>query len=203
MRHDYLFFATIILSILVLLGCCSFSFAEESKKDVEQCIFYMGKLDPVASTLKVKVGDVAPDFLLPSIAGERVRLSDYRGKKNVALSFIPAAWSAVCSEQWPEYNLTEAVFQEYNTIIIGISVDNIATLYAWSRQRGSFWFPVVSDFWPHGAVAEQYGVLRTDGLAERALFVIDTEGIVRFVDVHDINSLPDFAKLVIALQEVQ
>lgn len=169
----------------------------------ENCIFKLGELQSRDSVLKVKVGDMAPDFSLPSISGEKVSLSQFKGNKNVVISFIPAAWSAVCSEQWPEYAMTDSVFQEYDAVVIGISVDNIPTLFAWTKQLGNFWFPVLSDFWPHGAVAEQYGVLRSDGFSERALFVIDKQGIIRYIDVHDINSIPDFAKLVIELQNLK
>jgi len=190
-----------VLAIAMALFLAANGFATDDM--YESCIFNMGKLEPVASSLKVKVGDTAPDFSLPSITGEVVSLQQFIGKKNIVISFIPAAWSAVCSEQWPEYNMTVSVFQEYDAVIIGISVDNIPTLSSWAKQAGGFWFPVLSDFWPHGAVAERYGVLRSDGLAERALFVIDKKGIIRSIDVHDINSIPDFAKLVIALQELQ
>ena len=169
----------------------------------ESCIYPQGQLPATASTRKVKVGDAAPDFTLSSISGERVSLSQYKGKKNVVVSFIPAAWSAVCSEQWPEYIMTDSVFAEYDAVVIGISVDNLPTLFAWTKQMGEVWFPVVSDFWSHGAVADTYGVLRSDGLAERALFVIDKQGIIRSIEVRDINTMPDFAKLVVALQNLQ
>ncbi len=64
------------------------------------------------------------------------------------LTFIPAAWTPVCSDQWPGYNLARPLFERYDTAIIGISVDNIPTLYTWTRQMGDLWFEVVSDFWP-------------------------------------------------------
>ncbi|TRZ51021.1 peroxiredoxin, partial [bacterium] len=133
-------------------------------------IYNLGELKPFDSILKVKVGDPAPDFTLPAISGERISLSQYKGKKNVVLSFVPAAWTPVCSDQWPGYNLAKSYFDENDVILLGITVDNIPTLYAWTNQMGKLWFPVLSDFWPHGAVADIYGVLRTSGVTERALF---------------------------------
>ncbi len=165
-------------------------------------IYPVGKLKPVDSHLKVKVGDTAPDFELPSLSGERVRLSHFRGRKNVVLSFVPAAWTPVCSDQWPGYNLARPLFAASDAVVIGISVDNVPTLYAWTREMGGLWFPVLSDFWPHGAVAARYGVLRSDGVAERALFVIDKKGVIRYIDVHDINVRPKLEVLMRALQRL-
>jgi peroxiredoxin (alkyl hydroperoxide reductase subunit C) len=169
----------------------------------KQNIYRVGTLKPVDSVLKVKVGDRAPDFTLPSISEEKASLSQYRGKKNVVLSFVPAAWTPVCSDQWPGYNIVKDIFDENNAILLGITVDNIPTLYAWTNQMGNLWFPVLSDFWPHGAVAKKYGILRSDGVSERALFVIDKKGIIRYIDVHDINKRPPLEELVSALEKLQ
>ena len=91
----------------------------------------------------------------------------------MVISFVPAAWTPVCSDQWPGYNIAKDVFDSHDAVLLGITVDNIPTLFAWTRQMGDLWFPVLSDFWPHGRVADSYGVLRGDGVSERALFVID------------------------------
>ena len=168
----------------------------------KQNIYNVGTLKPVDSILKVKVGDRAPDFTLPSVSDEKVCLNQYRGKKNVVLSFVPAAWTPVCSDQWPGYNIVKDIFEENNAILLGITVDNIPTLYAWTNQMGKLWFPVLSDFWPHGAVAKKYGVLRSNGVSERALFVIDTKGVLRYIDVHDINKRPPLEDLVNALEKL-
>ncbi|MBI4798566.1 MAG: peroxiredoxin [Desulfarculus sp.] len=158
-------------------------------------IYQPGQLKPVDSQLKVAVGQVAPDFSLPAVSGGRVSLSQYRGKKNVVLSFVPAAWTPVCSEQWPGYNLAREEFEERGTIVLGITTDNLPTLFAWTRAMGGVWFPVLSDFWPHGAVAGQYGVLRGDGTSERALLLIDKAGVLRYIAVQDINIRPDLGVL--------
>lgn len=154
-------------------------------------IYDPGHLKPIDSVLKVKIGEPAPGFTLPSISGEAVTLSRYRGRRNVVISFVPAAWTPICSDQWPGYNMVRHLFAENNAILLGITVDNIPTLHAWTQQMGDLWFPVLSDFWPHGEVAERYGVLRSDGMSERALFIIDKAGILRAVQVSDINVRPD------------
>jgi peroxiredoxin len=164
---------------------------------LDYCIYNPGQLKPTDSGTKVKVGDPAPDFKLTDLSGESVTLSQYRGKKNVVISFVPAAWTPICSQQWPGYNIAKDIFEQNDTVLLGISVDNVPTLYAWTQQMGKLWFPVLSDFWPHGAVAAKYGVLRQDGVSERALFVIDKKGVIRYIDVHDINIMPrleDLAK---------
>jgi peroxiredoxin (alkyl hydroperoxide reductase subunit C) len=166
-------------------------------------IYKVENLKPVDSVLKVKVGDRAPQFTLPAVSGEKVSLSQYQGKKNVILSFVPAAWTPVCSDQWPGYNIVKNIFDENEAILFGITVDNIPTLYAWTNQMGKLWFPVLSDFWPHGAVAKKYGVLRSNGVSERALFVIDKKGFIRFIDVHDINKRPPLEDLVSALEKLK
>jgi peroxiredoxin (alkyl hydroperoxide reductase subunit C) len=153
--------------------------------------FGLGNLKPIDSELKVASGQKAPDFTLPSVSGKKVSLSQFRGKKNVVLSFVPAAWTPVCSDQWPGYNLAQDMFSQGDAVLIGITVDNIPTLRAWTAEMGQLWFHVLSDFWPHGSVADKYGVLRSDGLAERALVFIDKQGIIRAIVVMDINKKPN------------
>ena len=178
---------------VALMGMGAAYAGSEQFKDM---IYDSGKLEPVDSRTTLAVGDNAPDFSLPSLSGEKVTLSQFHGKKNVVISFVPAAWTPVCSEQWPGYNIIKDVFDAGDAILLGITVDNIPTLHAWTEQMGGVWFPVLSDFWPHGKVAEEYGILRSDGTSERALFVIDKQGVLRYVDVHDINERPDLETLV-------
>ena len=166
-------------------------------------IYNPGHLKPIDSTLKVRVGEPLPDFTLPSVSGEPITLSQFRGRKNVVISFVPAAWTPVCSDQWPGYNIVQNLFEENDAILLGITVDNIPTLYAWTQQMGDLWFPVLSDFWPHGKVADRYGVLRSDGVAERALFVIDKAGILRAVQVSDINVRPDLGMVCAGTRKTQ
>jgi len=166
-------------------------------------IYNPGILKPVDSKLKVKVGQRAPDFTLPAVGGGKITLSQYQGKKNVMLTFIPAAWTPVCSDQWPGYNIVEDIFAAHDTVILGISVDNLPTLFSWTNQMGRLWFPVLSDFWPHGRVAKQFGILRSDGVAERAIFIIDKKGLIRYIDVHNINERPPLEGIVRELEKLR
>jgi len=166
-------------------------------------VFNTGRLQPVDSVLKVKVGQKAPDFTLPAVSGKKISLHDFRGKKNVVLSFVPAAWTPVCSDQWPGYNIVQDIFDQHEASLLGITVDNIPTLFSWTNQMGTLWFDVLSDFWPHGAVAKKFGILRSDGTAERALFVIDKKGIIRYIDVHNINERPSLEVLVRELEKLK
>lgn len=166
-------------------------------------VYKVGHLKPTDSQLRIKVGDPAPRFSLPALSGAEVSLEQYRGRKNVVLSFVPAAWTPVCSDQWPGYNIAKKVFDTRGAVLLGITVDNIPTLHAWTTHMGGLWFPVLSDFHPHGRVAQQYGVLRSDGTSERALFVIDKQGVVRYIDVHDINERPDLGALASELADLR
>lgn len=103
----------------------------------------------------------------------------------------------------PSYELDLYKFEGYNTQVLGISVDHVPCLVAWAESLGGISYPLLSDFWPHGAVAEQYGVLREDGRSERALFVVDKQGVVRYVDIHDIDEQPDNEQLFRVLRQLE
>ena len=188
-----------ILAAVVLAAVPVVQAATDTFKEF---IYNPGILKPVDSTLKVKVGEQAPDFTLPSLSGEKITLSQFRGRKNVVLSFVPAAWTPVCSDQWPGYNIARSLFEKNNAILLGITVDNIPTLYAWTKQMGKLWFPVLSDFWPHGEVAQRYGVLRPEGVSERALIFIDRDGVIRDILVSDINVRPDLEYCALQLEKL-
>lgn len=87
--------------------------------------------------------------------------------------------------------------------VLGLSVDSVPCLSAWAESLGGISYPLLSDFYPHGAVAELFGVLRSEGIAERALFVIDRRGVIRYVDVHDISQQPDNEELFACLAELE
>jgi len=197
-KHSNIVLIFGIISVF-LLSTTAFGLSDAFKNN----IYNTGLLKPTDSVLKAKVGDKAPDFSLPAVSGGRISLGKYRGKKNVVLSFVPAAWTPVCSDQWPGYNIVKDIFDKNDAILLGITVDNIPTLFAWTNQMGKLWFPVLSDFWPHGSVADRYGVLRSDGLSERAIFVIDREGIIRYIGVGDINKRPRLDVLVNKLERLE
>jgi len=127
----------------------------------------------------LKAGDPAPEFSLPSTPDQRVSLSDFRGQP-VVLAFYPADWSPVCGDQMALYNEMLAEFRKQKAQLLGISVDGVWCHAAFAEDR-KLHFPLLADFEPKGAVARNYGVYRSaEGLTERALFVIDGEGIVRW-----------------------
>lgn len=101
----------------------------------------------------------------------------------------------------PSYEDDLSRFEAYNTQVLGISVDSIPSHKAWAKSIGGISYPLLSDFFPHGQVAEEYGVLRLDpdsshyGAPERALFIVDGEGVIRFIDVHPIEEQPDNEEL--------
>lgn len=196
--NRYLKILMVLLITPLFLSTYVFGLSEAFKDN----IYNPGKLKPIDSILKVKVGEKATDFTLPSVSGEKISLNQFKGKKNVVISFVPAAWTPLCSDQWPGYNIVKEIFDQHNAILIGITVDNIPTLYAWTNQMGKLWFPVLSDFWPHGKVAKMFGVLRTDGVSERALFIIDKEGILRYAHVSDINKRPNLQDIVEGLEKL-
>lgn len=190
------------LVLLAGLWAAPWAWAASAGGPLAEGLFETGPLKPRDSRLKVATGQVAPDFTLPEIGGGTVGLSQYRGKQNVVISFVPAAWTPVCSDQWPGYNLAEDEFRRRGAMVIGVSVDNVPSLWAWTQAMGGVWFPVASDFWPHGRVAQMYGVLRSDGMAERALILVDKKGVIRYVDVHDINQRPDLGVLAAELDKL-
>jgi peroxiredoxin len=191
--------AAVLLLFVLWIIPVAFAVSEQ----FEGRVYTLEQLKPTDSQLKLKVGEKAPDFSLPSLSGERVSLNQFLGKKNVVLSFVPAAWTPVCSEQWPGYNIAKSLFDENDAIVLGITVDNLPTLFAWTQQMGGVWFPVLSDFWPHGEASGKYGVLRSSGTSERALFLVDKQGVVRYLDVHDINERPNLEVLVRELEKLR
>lgn len=190
-------------ALVLWLLCVAVVGQAQSPQRLQDSIFPVGRLKPQDSQLRVAVGQEAPDFALPSVAGKPVSLSDYRGKAIVVLSFVPAAWTPVCSAQWPGYDLARKEFEKRHAVLLGLSVDSLPTLNAWVKAMGGLWFPVLSDFWPHGGVAARFGILRSDGTSERAVIVIDRQGIIRYLDVHDINERPDLGVLMQELQKLQ
>ena len=134
--------------------------------------------------MAVEVGSEAPDFTLNDYNKQQVTLSSFRGEKNVLLVFYPFAFSGICTGELCQVRDEFATYENENVQVIGVSVDTPFSLKAWAEQQG-YQFPLLSDFWPHGAVASQYGVFNeAAGLANRGTFLIDTEGVVRFAEIN-------------------
>jgi len=125
------------------------------------------------------VGERAPDFALPDAEGRLVRLSDFRGRP-VVLAFYPLDWSPGCSQQLDLYQAELEEFHKRGAVLLGILVDSLYSHGAWAFVRGLI-FPLLSDFHPKGEVARRYRVWReADGFSERALYVVDGEGVIPF-----------------------
>ncbi len=147
-------------------------------------------------------GTRAPEFKLKSTPDQTVSLSEFRGQP-VILAFYPADWSPVCGDQMALYNEILPEFQNYNAALIGISVDGVWCHAAFARDR-KLHFPLLADFEPKGDVARQYGVYRDgDGICERALFVIDADGIIRWSYVSPLGVNPGANGILNALEKLQ
>jgi peroxiredoxin len=137
----------------------------------------------------LKAGMIAPEFTLATTPDQKVSLSEFRGRP-VVLAFYPADWSPVCGDQLGLYNELKGEFDRYNATLIGISVDGIWCHLAFAKDR-KYHFPLLSDFEPKGATAKTYGVYREkDGESERALFVIDGDGVIVWSYVSPIGINP-------------
>ena len=155
-----------------------------------------------SETSTLKVGDEAPDFTLKSGAGKSVSLSQYRGSKNVVLAFFPFAFSGTCSTQMPSYEADLERFNDLDTQVLGISMDATHSLREFGEKLG-ITYPLLSDFYPQGAVTDLYGVRHPAGMAERALIVIDKNGKVAWIHVHRPTSeAPNSEELFEALRKL-
>ena len=152
--------------------------------------------------MPLTIGDAAPDFELDSHLGRKVRLSSFRGRKHVVIAFHPLAWTPVCARQMTGYEAERGWFAERDTVLIGVSVDAVPSKVEWAKSLGGISYDLVSDFHPHGAVAEAYGVAREGGISERALFVVDKSGTIAFAKVYDIPTLPDNAEVRQAIERL-
>lgn len=138
--------------------------------------------------MTIPVGQEAPDFELRDQHGQPVRLSDYRGKRNVVVVFYPFSLTGTCQAELCSLRDDISDFANDDVALLAISVDSAPVHKRWAEEQ-NYNFPILADFWPHGAVAQSYGVFNERvGCAERATFVIDREGIVRWQVV---NAIPD------------
>ncbi len=103
----------------------------------------------------------------------------------------------------PSYEEDLSEFERRNAQVLGISTDPVPSVEAWAKSLGGLSYPLLSDFWPHGLVSVRYGILREGGIAERAIFVVDKQGVVRYVDVHDIGQQPPTDKIMEALDRLR
>ncbi|MEU6603675.1 peroxiredoxin [Streptomyces shenzhenensis] len=149
--------------------------------------------------MAIQVGDKAPDFELKDNHGRTVKLSDFRGEKNVVLLFYPFAFTGVCTGELCELRDNLPTFVNDDTQLLAVSNDSIHTLRVFAEQEG-LEYPLLSDFWPHGETSRAYGVFAEDkGCAVRGTFIIDKEGVVRWTVVNDLPDARDLDAYVRAL----
>ena len=152
--------------------------------------------------MTISIGSVAPDFELSDQHGNKVSLSSFKGKKNVVLLFIPFAFTGTCTGELCAMRDDLSTFQNENVELLAVSCDSMFTQRVWAEKEG-YQFPVLADFWPHGAVAQAYGIFdEARGCALRGTFVIDKEGVVRWQVVNglgDARSNDDYKAALAAL----
>jgi mycoredoxin-dependent peroxiredoxin len=134
--------------------------------------------------MPLEVGTEAPDFTLKDYNNEKVTLSSFRGKQNVLIVFYPLAFSGICQGELCQLRDDFAEFDREDVQVLAVSVDSGYSLKAWAQQQ-EYKFPLLSDFWPHGAVAQAYGVFNDKaGIANRGTFLVDTAGIIRYAEMN-------------------
>jgi peroxiredoxin len=170
-------------------------------------ITYLPSMSEVASRQQespssaLKPGTPAPDFTLHSTPDQSISLNLFRGHP-IILAFYPADFSPVCGDQMTLYNEILPEFQHFNAEVLGISVDGVWCHRAFSKDR-KLRFPLLSDFEPKGEVARKYGVYRKqDGITERALFVIDSDGIIQWSYVSPVGINPGAEGILKALESI-
>ena len=130
------------------------------------------------------VGQSAPNFTLKNQFGQEVSLSDYQGKKNVVLIFFPMAFTGICTSELCEIRDRNTTFENDDVVVLGISCDSAATQKVFAEQEGIN-YQLLADYWPHGAVAQQYGSFNEQlGFAIRGTFVIDKSGVVHWAVIN-------------------
>jgi peroxiredoxin len=153
------------------------------------------------TTSALQPGTQAPDFTLHSTPDQQMSLHELKGQR-VILAFYPADWSPVCGDQMALYNEVLPEFKKHRAALVGISVDGVWCHAAFAHAR-KLHFPLLADFEPKGEMARSYGVYRTpDGTSERALFVLDEDGVVRWSHVSPIAVNPGADGILDALESL-
>lgn len=152
--------------------------------------------------MELTLGAPAPDFTLPDQDGNIVRLSDYRGVSNVVIVFYPFAFSEICTGELCSLRDRAGYLADSDAQLLGVSVDTTHALKRFREQEG-LRFPLLSDFWPHGAVAQEYGVfLPRFGFASRGTFIVDRSGLLRWSVVNGPGQARDGAAYEAALAQL-
>jgi peroxiredoxin len=146
----------------------------------------------------IAIGDKAGNFTLKDQHGKDFTLSEYAGKK-VLLSFHPLAWTSVCAKQMQSLEENRESFEKKNTLAVGVSVDSTPCKKAWAKEIENT--RLLSDFWPHGGLANMLGIFRDkEGFSERANIIIDEKGHAMFIKVYPIHELPDISEILLFIK---
>lgn len=149
------------------------------------------------------IGSLAPDFELPNQHRQSVRLSDFRGRQNVVVVFHPLAFTPVCSVQMQTYEKEQGRLDGLGARVLSISVDSNASKKGWADALGGISYDLLADFHPKGKVAADYGVMRDDGISERAIFIVDKSGRIAWAKQYQIPEQPDAEELFRELERLK
>jgi peroxiredoxin len=150
---------------------------------------------------RAKIGNEAIDFTIDDQNGTPFRLTDFKGKK-ILLSFHPLAWTSVCAQQMQSLEKNVKNFKKTHTVAVGVSVDSTPSKKAWAQSLGITHTRLLCDFWPHGDVAQQYGIFKEDeGISERANIIVDEHQKICFVKIYPISQLPDITEILRFLEK--
>ena len=144
-------------------------------------------------------GKKLKDFKLKDQNGQDFHLGDYKGEK-VLLFFHPLAWTTLCAQQMESLEKSKKALDKLNTVAVGLSIDSVPCKAAWARSLKIKNTKLLADFWPHGGVAKSLGMLRAEGVSERANIIVDEAGRIMWVKVYPIRQLPDIGEILTALK---
>ena len=149
-----------------------------------------------------RVGDKALNFTLFDQNKKEFKLSEYK-RKRILLSFHPLAWTSICAKQMQSLEQNFDEFKKLNTIVVGVNIDSVPSKNVWADFLGIKKTRLLSDFWPHGEVAQMYGVFREkDGFSDRANIIINENQEIDFVKIYEISELPEIKEILTYLEEL-
>ena len=150
----------------------------------------------------IEIGGPAPDFTLRDQFGQDVTLSQFRGRKAVAIFFYPFAFSGVCTGELSGIRDRLDEFLTFDTEVLALSCDSVYALRSFAEAEGLN-FPLLSDYWPHGAVGKAYGIFNEErGMDKRAAYVLDGKGVIRYMKVYEPGTIPESKELLEQLKKL-
>ncbi len=148
-------------------------------------------------------GDQAPDFELEDHNGDKVKLSEFRGKI-VLLSFHPLAWTNICAKQMQSLEDNRDELEKLDAVTLGISVDTVPSKKAWAKELGIEHTSLLCDFWPHGKMIKDYRIFRQeDGFSERVNVIVGPHGKIAFIKIYPIRELPDIDEILEEIEKIE